>query len=246
MIWSWSSATTHGGSLDCKFVTVVVPVSRMLRETEDEIMKVLGWSMQCLEEGIYPATDHKGQEFRCGSRRHRMAGRPLAGGFAARFAGWKGDYKARREVHRLQRWYNCGFICERCAASSHRPATYYGDFKQSAGWRKTEINHEMQVATTTAENMSPWLLRIRGFRYSRCLDDSMHCVHLGVAREATASAPSLVVSCGIVPRNTGVGVKATASVPNVVVFVQRCSLECWLGCGPQCFAVGTIGHHRRS
>ena len=185
-IWSWSSALTTGHSLDSKHVMGLLPSSRMTAESEHAMTAILAWSMGCMRSGTWPMTCPSGEPWPAGSFRAHRAGQPLAQGWRAAFAGWKGDFKARHEVHRLRRFYSSNFICERCAASKHLPETLYGSFHADAGWRQTTTSHEDYLATTPEHLRTSWLA-VTGFTFTRCIDDAMHIIHLGVARDAAAS-----------------------------------------------------------
>eukprot|EP00969_Alexandrium_andersonii_P274598 12136570-Alexandrium_andersonii.AAC.1 len=88
---------------------------------------------QCLR-GVMPEQGYMGGDA-------NMPGERIAGEFIFAFAGWKGDRKARMQVHRQKRFARCGLMCDKCAATtpfkSMNPAFTYADLSLNAPWRET-------------------------------------------------------------------------------------------------------------
>lgn len=139
-------------------------------------------SHNTLVQGKWPRVDAFGEAWPEGSWRAKKAGEELALGWRATFSAWKGDCKAKCEIHRLARSYHSNWLCERCAASKVNAPTLYTNFNSNAIWRIATYTKESYLATTAPRDRTPWI-QVRGFDFSRCLDDVMHILHLGVCKD---------------------------------------------------------------
>jgi hypothetical protein len=121
-----------------------------------------------------------------------MAGQPLAldqsgSPFRFLFSGWKGDWKARYQSHRLLHYYSTGLLCDQCVAvkpvKHHRPVFLYSDFPGE--WRNFCFNYTAFLQRNRT-SLTPWVI-VPGFHHTRILWDLMHCFHMGAAKDMCAA-----------------------------------------------------------
>jgi len=93
------------------------------------------------------------------------------------FAGFKSDWKQRKEQHNITRYAQCTLVCEHCLATRKPGLNTYADFSDNPGWAATEMTHTEYLASTT--NLSPWwnsMLDV-GFSKERHHWDGMHLLY---------------------------------------------------------------------
>ncbi len=119
-IYSWSSALKLGCSLDSKWLITLLEDHLWCDEMEEDLVKVIAWSVQALQAGEWPRFDPWGGAWPPESKRGRHAGSDLCPGraYTGFFAGWKGDLEAKLHTHRFRcRNYLSTAICEMCDAT---------------------------------------------------------------------------------------------------------------------------------
>ena len=102
---------------------------------------------------------------------------------------WKGDLKARKQVHAFAKHYGCRAMCERCdairpASNSGREVMSYKNFGLHPPYEATVLSHEGYVRS--AQQLSPWLC-VEGFSLHTVSYDVLHVLYLGTARDHVAS-----------------------------------------------------------
>ena len=82
-------------------------------------------------------------------------------------------------------------ICDRCCAvkpfkNAPKPLNF-GDFGKDAIWKGTLFSMSTYFAMTPPGEVSPWATYMSGWCLDLNLDDLMHNVHLGIAKDLLAS-----------------------------------------------------------
>lgn len=156
-VYSWASALKKGTSLQTKAVLLLVREYHVIKaRTHDAVGHLMSYVTDVLRSGVFPLKDHTGSAFKAGSKESMRAGRAFCGGFRACFAGFKGDWEARVQVHKLQRHYGCIDICEKCPASKTSDVLSYGDFRPQAAHRQLTFSHEDYLRMTPEAKRSSW------------------------------------------------------------------------------------------
>ena len=104
------SATSKGDVMDTVCPLLAIP-TRCAKEknTQRKIFWIVSdwirWNCAILELGIGARHGFYGEEWKHGSSQARLAGKLLAGGLKATFAGTTGDFKARAEWNGFTQYY---------------------------------------------------------------------------------------------------------------------------------------------
>ena len=155
-VYSFSSATRKGPSLQTKFVFLVVRDNVTLkRETHYAIASHIAWCQRVLLTGNFPSSDADGNEWQGNTLRSCQAGLPFADGWCCQFAAFKGDMEARVAIHRLSRNWMSNWICEHDFAGKHN--LLFTDFSDNATWWETTLTHEQFCMLNGPGYQSPWL-----------------------------------------------------------------------------------------
>lgn len=154
-----------------------------------DICSFLAWSIDACMAGIAPSCNYYGEEFLAGSVRADAAGRLLAGGWAACYAGWKGDRKERKNLHHLDRNYLSTKICEYClavkpTAKCRCKDLTYADSSPNAMWRMTQLT---QADFEHLQSRRSPFAQLPGFHIDTLWEDLMHTVHLGIGKDLVGS-----------------------------------------------------------
>lgn len=151
------------------------------------VAKVITWSMQIALDGVAPSVGFKGEPL-LGNRAH-LSGSRLAGNYKFAYFGFKGDLKARKESHFLERSYLHTKICETCLAERPskrgQPLMEFKNFYPDAAFWMTELSHTDFLRTCI--KLTPWL-DMPGFHIKSVFRDPMHVIFLGTARDFLASS----------------------------------------------------------
>ena len=177
LVISWGSVLARTLTCYSLFLFTVLPCDRIVyRTTEEELYRVLVWSVQVLMKGVHPHNDHTGQPWPVGSARWALRGEELAGGLRLFFAQFIGDWEWCVDTFGW-RGYRHNFMCHRCWASKVLSHMCYTNFGDDAFWRTTIISHTaymlMEIWRSSLEDMPGW-------RLERTRPDSMHTVNLGL------------------------------------------------------------------
>ena len=169
-VYSWASALKKGTSLQTKAVLLLVREYHLVKgQTHDAVGHVISYITEVLRSGLFPLKDLDGADFAPGSKQAMLAGSSFCGGYRACFAGWKGDWEARVQVHKLQRHYGCLQVCEKCPAMKTSDVLSYGDFRPSATHRLLTFSHEEYLDMTPKALQSSWTA-VKGWSIHRNLE----------------------------------------------------------------------------
>jgi len=134
-----------------------------------------------------PARGMYGEEFARGSIRAEAAGNRIAGDFYFAFGGNLGDKKALQELHGWRRYWKCTSLCHKCravkASAKADLSLNYSIFGDEAAWWATVVSHEQCVA----EFDSPFVGEVEGYHIDLDLEDTLHNIYKGHARNAVGS-----------------------------------------------------------
>ena len=112
---------------DLRICLTAMPHENVCRETQDDLMSILVWSMQNLAAGKYPATRHDAQEWGPEDTwRRRRAGQDLIKGAVLEI---KGDWKQLHFCFAVPGWMSSldSPICWRCHATKRSLVSAPGD-----------------------------------------------------------------------------------------------------------------------
>ena len=174
-------------TIPARFMRLPATKKRILRK----LTEVIAWDLSVLAAGRMPAVGMDGEALPAPMQAH--AAQPVAGPWRAAFGGIKHDTKARKELHMFLRSYAHTACCDSCFAEQHsasswrRPHLLFHDFSADAGWRATMLDHTAYLRVTPPEALSPWAL-VPGWKLELCFHDVLHVLHLGILRDACASA----------------------------------------------------------
>ena len=193
-IWQFSSLVASSSNvLDQNFLSVIIESELIDGELSDEVhgrvARMFAWSFNALLQGKWPHEGMDGEPLQ-GQHRVQMAGKDLAGGMCALCVGFQADMKARREVHRHDRWFRTTFPCQKCLCSQPRfkkavKELSYADFSENAAWVQTRLTERDYMRT--CKSVTPWV-EVPGFKpLDFVLEDFMHNWSLGIARDLTAN-----------------------------------------------------------
>ena len=202
-IWSWKSLLANGDVWGTKFLLLAIPHSKMRkaptkRAVFKHVTEFISWQQSVWQRGCAPSHGFYGELLQ--GTHAALAGSELADGWCATFAALKNDGKARKEIHFFRRHFNATFCCDSCLAAQafpHAPVDlFYGDFTSSAGYRNTQITHDMYMENEL--DPSPWIC-VDGWRLELNYWDLLHVLFLGNSRHACASCLVELVEHGLVP-----------------------------------------------
>jgi hypothetical protein len=172
------------GNIEQRFLFFAMMASEIIRfETLAPVWRVLNWSLECLQTGTHPTTDHEGRPFKSAVRRER-AGAPI--GARAALVELRGDWQWHWFHFGLSAFWQATRVCIYCQASN----VSYSDFTQRAGWRQTHRTHAEFLEECIHEHAKNLVLTYPGFHLRHIKVCSMHSVNLGYVQEALASAMS--------------------------------------------------------
>lgn len=113
----------------------------------DAVARFMVWNFEILHNGYLPERGFYNEPWSCPERARMARERaPLFGEYRGKFAGWKGDLKARKECHNTTAWYQARAMCDGCLAvqpfasvlrDPNKRRFCYTDFSAGAPWRAT-------------------------------------------------------------------------------------------------------------
>ena len=134
--------------MDMKFPLVTIPHSGMQSEhvknsVHEAVAAVVSWSLRAASLGTWPLKGPFGEDLV--GFRSEMAGKPLCGGiWKGVYFGFRGDEKARKELHSFTRSYMHNKVCMYCFAENHNknltPGMLYKNFHHTAPHRLATIS----------------------------------------------------------------------------------------------------------
>ena len=195
LIMSWSSPLCSLPVKQSRFLITALPLPEVVsNDTLNRINTYVGWSMQALYEGKWPALDPDGEPWPPGSDRAKLAGTDLDPVFGSRamIGQLAGDWKFLKEVLHLPRHYNRRDMCHECLAVHHGEGPPFSDFGDEAEWADTEYTHE-DYLRDLGEDLPFFVSLVPFFFLGMVLVDTMHVFHLGILLWAIGS--ELILLC---------------------------------------------------
>ena len=195
LILSTMSAMVSGCSWDTRWLFTLIDTRIMVKgKTLSQLLEFYRKGLAQLFTGLWPAMNlADGSPWPRGGLSWNRRNQRLAGAFCFAFAGLKGDLEWRRDAMFEHRNYGANRCCPKCLASKNAGETFYGDVRETAGWRSTLIG-----TASYLDNMrrrSP-IVDLPGWHVDLTLWDLMHNLYIGVGRDAAASAIVLLVELG--------------------------------------------------
>ena len=169
-VYSLASAVRKGPSIKTKIIFALVRDTMLIKDdTHHALGKIVGYITKTLKSGCFPSLDYSGKAFRVGSKEALRAGTRYAGPWFGAFSAFKGDWEARRDIHRMQRHYNATWICEHCLAS-RQDAFTFGDFREEAACLRVRFSHEDFLMLNNPSKQSSCVC-VEGWTKDRNLED---------------------------------------------------------------------------
>ncbi|CAK8985934.1 Uncharacterized protein SCF082_LOCUS341, partial [Durusdinium trenchii] len=204
-VFSWSSVfASSGRETDVtlyRFPVLFVHERHMQKPKVKEhvnktIAELVAWSLAHAGSGVAPTRGFYGEKFLPNTWRFEMAGKTMAGGVRAIYFCWKSDLKARHEVHKFERWYQCTKMCDLCFAE--RP-TKKSDGNMNFKNMGPDPPYQFAVMDNTTymrtQQVSDWSC-VPGWTLHSCVFDIMHNLYLGTGRDVVASCLRVLVERG--------------------------------------------------
>ena len=182
---TWNSVMTKG--MDNKMLICACPTTWLLDTSVDDIMTVVAWSLACMSDGVYPATDHLGNPWAPDTERYFRMNTPIAPGYRGVFAEARGDWEWLAKALHIPSATNTQ-PCLRCLCTQYGPMTWT-NVSHDAPWRDTRRS---TAGFVTNARRSP--LTYLPFSLDMVRFGVMHTVCLGVCLWANAAA--LLFLCG--------------------------------------------------
>ena len=148
-------------------------------DTMHHIWKVLVWSFEAMFYNKFPDSDHQGKAWPMGSWRARMAGQPLN---SEGYRGFIYAIQADGEYLSLEyglRGASHEHMCFNCGAN--KSTVPYNDFRSTALWRDTVLNHNGTAPATHLVTQIPGICG-ESFKY-----DTLHVLEEGLTAHILAN-----------------------------------------------------------
>ena len=167
-----------------------------MEDTDDLLQQKISWSFNVLHSGVHPIVDHAGRPWPEGSRRWRLAGKPLnPHNMFGVFAQLGGDWPWLVKLLRLPWHMNTVEICRKCKVHKHNTGLNYANAADDAVWLLPEhkrTNQEyIELMAHNTENKKPAMppiTTIIGFHMDMVVDCMLHDDLLGVRASLCGSA----------------------------------------------------------
>jgi hypothetical protein len=180
-ILSLHSEFAVGDPLLSRLVSTIIYDDWIIKNrTIHQLMCVWHWSWQAMLSGVYPSVDHFGEPWDPTSRRAKLAGTTIAGGWKFCFGGATGDWSYHTKFwgpHLHGSSHN--YICSRCCASRTLTRLRFQDSRCGAGWKQTRIRTCEFLCALPLDGRHP-MVGLPGFCLSLIRCDIMHCCYLGI------------------------------------------------------------------
>ena len=102
---------------DMHILLTVLWKSKLAPQSFNKFWRLMAWSLDALNRGVWPHEDMFGRQFAPGSVAHSKAGKPLAGHFRARVVAITGDLEFLHTGYGLQN-SNSLFPCSKCQCNT--------------------------------------------------------------------------------------------------------------------------------
>ena len=171
--WSWCSLLGQGSTIQFNFLIYLRPKLGICPTSVQDLWVLLAWSFKSLSTGLWPSTDHLGNNFPVGSQSALRAGKQLANGYSAVLWSVKGDldyYAAALGLNNP----NAREPCVLCRANSS--STPWTACKPSSTWLSTIWDNNAWMSSRWATNP---VLCLPDVGIQALAADLMHVKHLG-------------------------------------------------------------------
>ena len=180
-IWTLSFPGVQQKALrDVRIVLTAMPHEAVVRESQDDVMSILAWSLAALARGSFPTTRHDGEEWTADDTwRKKKSGAPV---IRAAVLEMKGDWKQLHSCFTVPYWARKAEapICWRCDASKQSMRT---DFGRAAPWLQADHRLSslqcLQRILDDGGDLSP-AFSIPFFTMDHLRIDWLHCADQGV------------------------------------------------------------------
>ena len=151
----------------------------------DPFFVLLAWSFECLARGVHPYNDCNGDAFAATSKRGKLAGSDICGGYKIMVVWTTGDLMWLVKFLNLEYYYNsAGEFCHRCFCTKRNGLLNGFIYSKDAPWSLTKRIH-MVYAATCGHDLS--CLKIPGVHLLSTKFDAMHVLFLGLLQWAIGS-----------------------------------------------------------
>ena len=188
-VLSWSSLLSSSGPTKHTNYLIFLLVKNVVKDyglgqTWPRVWKILCWSLEALNSGLWPMTNWDGGDFEEDTADFKNRGKALAGGFSATLFLLRSDLEFLANHFKLNN-YNSNFPCSLCKADRDTESLPWTDCRAAAGWRATVWTRDAWAAENP--NCHP-LFRMPGAGLDLVSPDLMHCKHLGTDQLLLGSA----------------------------------------------------------
>ena len=133
-IYSFNSLLGHGATKDMQLHVWSCFDECCGPSTTDEFFYILSWSLEALQKGRWPESNHLGQKYDPSSTERKLAGTFLANGYCGILWSLVGDLEYFNKVLQLPHYSNKTHPCALCRCSGGSDATSWKDCRLSAAW----------------------------------------------------------------------------------------------------------------
>ena len=180
--WQGLMATTSSSLVVKNFINAIFEHSKAKEadiKTEDEIGRVILWSLKALAAGKWHTHDHLGHEYPADSAEGRLAGQDLAGGYFCIVWLLKSDLDyACNHLH--LRHYSAAMSCDLCPCTRHGPpAMWPSNFFSDSGWTSALYNVDEWKALYPA--LPHWIFELDNVNQHNLEPVELHIIWLGTA-----------------------------------------------------------------
>ena len=147
--------------------------------TDNEIGQVLLWSYKALQDGHWPAEDHRGRRYDAASAEGQLAGQALAGGFCGVLYLIKSDLDFLAKSLGL-RHYGANEPCDICRCNKAGPPDLWPtNFRDDSGWVNALFTTDEWRALY--EKTPHWVFELQHLSQHNVEGDELHIIWLGTA-----------------------------------------------------------------
>ena len=133
-IYSFNSLLGHGTTKDMQLHVWSCFDECCGPSTKDEFFTILSWSLEALQKGRWPESNHLGQKYHPDSAEGKLAGTFLANGYCGLLWSLVGDLEYFNQVLQLPHYSNKTNPCALCRCSGGNDDTSWKDCRLTAPW----------------------------------------------------------------------------------------------------------------
>ena len=171
-------------------VTGLLKKHTLTRDTPDDILEVIAWSLRCCILGVMPSERHDSSPWLpSDAKRKRLLGKPI--GCKAALVEVRGDWSFFKSVFSFPGWREKGGCCWRCTAQPQDVR----DASAAAPWRTQRYDHFGLLAYLRGYRGHVSTLFGAPYLRADCFRiDWLHCCDLGVASDFLGNLLHVVMS----------------------------------------------------